>query len=74
MQRNGARVEVGNDGKNSRRVTASLSREQAQELDRLSERDDVSLSWLLRKGVDLLIEKANDGPLLPLGGVRDDRK
>lgn len=62
---------VGKDGKDSTRRTASLSREQAEELDRLSKREDVSVSWLLRKAVDLLIEKANDGPLLPLGGARD---
>jgi hypothetical protein len=66
------RDNMGKDGKNSLRRTATLTREQATELERLAERDGVSVSWLLRKGVELLIERANDDPLLPgFGGERD---
>ena len=56
---------MGKDGRNSLRKTATLTREQAAELERIAQRDGVSESWLLRKGVELLIERANDGPLLP---------
>jgi hypothetical protein len=64
---------MGKDGKNSLRRTATLSREQATELERISQREGVSVSWLLRKSVDLLIERANDGPLLPglAGGLHE---
>ncbi len=56
---------MGKDGKNSLRRTATLTREQVVELERIAHRDGVSVSWLLRKGVEQLIERANDGPLLP---------
>lgn len=64
---------MGKDGKNSLRRTATLTREQAAELERIALRDGVSVSWLLRKGVDLLIDRANQGPLLPglLGGPHE---
>lgn len=62
---------MGKDGKDSLRRTATLTRSQVMELDRLAERDGVSVSWLLRKGAEMVIERANDGPLLPgLGGDR----
>ena len=56
---------MGKDGKNSLRRTATLTKEQVMELERLAHRDGVSVSWLLRKGVEQLIERANEGPLLP---------
>ena len=61
---------MGKDGKNSVRKTATLSEDQVIELERIAQRDGVSVSWLVRKGVELLIERANDGPLLPglMGG------
>jgi hypothetical protein len=64
---------MGKDGRNSLRRTATLTREQAAELERIAQRDGVSVSWLLRKGVELLIERANDGPLLPglVGGLHE---
>ncbi|MBV9066248.1 MAG: ribbon-helix-helix domain-containing protein [Methylobacteriaceae bacterium] len=64
---------MGKDGRNSLRRTATLTKEQATELERIAQRDGVSVSWLLRKGVELLIERANEGPLLPglLGGPHE---
>jgi hypothetical protein len=56
---------MGKDGRNSLRRTATLSREQVAELERIAQRDGVSVSWLLRKSVEQLIERANEGPLLP---------
>jgi len=62
---------MGKDGKDSLRRTATLSKYQARELERLAKRDGVSVSWLLRKGAEMLIERANDGPLLPGLGDHD---
>lgn len=56
---------MGKDGKNSLRRTATLTKGQVVELERIAQRDGVSVSWLLRKSVEQLIERANDGPLLP---------
>lgn len=56
---------MGKDGRESIRKTVTLTRSQVAELERLAIRDGVSLSWLLRKGAEILIERANDGPLLP---------
>lgn len=73
MQRYG--YSMGKDGKGSARKTATLTKEQAAELDRLADRDGVSVSWLLRRSVELLIERANDGPLLPgLGGNNNGQR
>jgi hypothetical protein len=64
---------MGKDGRNSERRTATLTKEQVAELERIAKRDHVSVSWLLRKGVELLIDRANEGPLLPglVGGVHE---
>lgn len=65
---------MGKDGKDSVRRTATLTRNQDAELERLAEKSGVSVSWLLRKGAEMLIERANDGPLLPgLVGEHDAR-
>ena len=64
---------MGKDGRNSQRRTATLTKEQVVELERIAQRDGVSVSWLLRKSVEQLIERANEGPLLPgLIGERHD--
>lgn len=77
MPRNAAyRDDMGRDGKNSVRMTATLTKDILAELERLAERDGVSVSWLLRKGAEMLIERANDGPLLPglIGGSDGTRQ
>ncbi len=64
---------MGKDGKDSVRKTATLTKHIEAELERLATRDGVSVSWLIKKGCEMLIERANDGPLLPgLIGERDD--
>lgn len=64
---------MGKDGRNSQRRTATLTKDQVAELERIAQRDGVSVSWLLRKSVEQLIERANEGPLLPgLIGERHD--
>jgi hypothetical protein len=66
VPRNAARREtMGKDGKNSVRMTATLTKDILAELERLADLEGVSVSWLLRKGAEILIERANDGPLLP---------
>jgi hypothetical protein len=67
------RDKMGKDGKDSVRKTATLTKHIETELERLATRDGVSVSWLIKKGCEMLIERANDGPLLPgLIGERDD--
>jgi len=56
---------MGKDGKDSVRKTTTLTKHIEAELERLAKRDGVSVSWLIKKGCEMLIERANDGPLLP---------
>jgi hypothetical protein len=57
---------MGADGRDSVRVTATISREQYAELQRVAKKQKVSLSWVVRRSVERTIEEANGGPLLPL--------
>lgn len=57
---------MGKDGKDSRRLTTTFSLEQIDSLNHISERNGVSVPWLIRRAVDRLIEEAEGGPLLPL--------
>src|ERR1700722_17187673 len=41
---------MGRNGRNSVRCTATLTKEQVGELERIAKREHVSVSWLLRKG------------------------
>ena len=57
---------MGRDGKNAVRATTTLSRQQHAVLEDLAEKNGVSVSWLIRRAVEVLIERAQGGPLLPL--------
>ena len=47
---------MGKDGKNSVRLTTTLSRAQCASLERLARQHSVAVSWLLRRAVERLIE------------------
>jgi len=57
---------MGKDGRDAERVTTTLSRAQKVELDRLAEREGVKVAWLVRRSVELYLEAARGGPMLPL--------
>lgn len=57
---------MGDEGKDSCRITATVTRSQAETLKRLADANGVTLSWLVRRAVDRLIEQSEGGPLLPL--------
>jgi hypothetical protein len=57
---------MGKDGKNAVRVTTTLSRQQHAALEEMANKNRISVSWLIRKAVDMLIEDAHGGPFLPL--------
>jgi metal-responsive CopG/Arc/MetJ family transcriptional regulator len=57
---------MGKDGKDACRVSVTFSRQQYAELDRLSKKQGVTKSWLVRRASERLIEQENGGPLLNL--------
>lgn len=57
---------MGKDGKNSVRVTTTLTREQLEALEHIANQNHVKVAWVVRQAVDRLIEEAEGGPLLPL--------
>ncbi len=63
---------VGKDGRDSTRVTTTLSRRHKAELDRIAKKEGVKAAWLVRRAVERLIEQANGGPMLPLDFGDDD--
>lgn len=63
---------MGKDGRDAERVTTTLTRSQKLELDRLAAREGVKVAWLVRRAVDVYLESARGGPLLPLD-LGDDR-
>ena len=66
---------MGKDGRDSARVTTTLSRKHKAELDRLAKKEGVKAAWLVRRAVERLIEQAGGGPMLPLdfGGDHAER-
>ena len=48
------------------RATATIPRRDFEELERISARDGVSVSWLIRRAVSRYLEDAAGGPRLPL--------
>lgn len=57
---------MGKDGKNASRVTATLTLQQRATLEQMAKKNGVSVAWLVRKSVEMMIEQAQGGPLLPL--------
>lgn len=62
---------MGKDGKDAARVTTTLSRRQKAALERIAQKEGVTVAWLMRRAVERLIEDAEGGPMLPLetGGI-----
>jgi hypothetical protein len=58
---------MGKDGKNSVRLTTTLSKKQLEQLEGLARKNDVAVAWLARKAILRFMEDADGGPLLPLG-------
>jgi hypothetical protein len=57
---------MGKDGKDSARVTTTLTISQRDALERIAAQNHVKVAWVIRRAVDRLIEQAEGGPLLPL--------
>lgn len=60
------RIAVGKDGRDSTRITTTISHRQKAELDRIAKREGVKTAWLARRAIERFIEQANGGALLPL--------
>lgn len=65
---------MGKDGRDSERVTTTLSRKHKAELDRLANSQGVTVAWLMRRAVERLLEDAAGGPMLPFDGERDAKR
>ena len=57
---------MGKDGKNSVRLTTTLTKKQHEQLEQLAHKNDVAVAWLARKAILRFIEDAEGGPFLPL--------
>jgi metal-responsive CopG/Arc/MetJ family transcriptional regulator len=57
---------MGKDGKEACRVSVTFTRQQYAEIDRLSKKQGLSMSWFVRRATERLIEQENGGPMLPL--------
>lgn len=55
---------MGKDERASARLKATLTNAQVAKLDRCARKTGLSVFWLLRQGAEMLIEKANSGPLI----------
>lgn len=59
---------MGRDGKNAKRQTTTFTKEQFAALERIAATNKVSVTWLIRRAVDHLIEQVDSGaggPVLP---------
>ncbi len=65
---------MGRDGQHAERVTATLTKHQKAELDRLAKAEGVAVAWLVRRAVERYLEDAAGGPMLPLGGTDDAKR
>jgi metal-responsive CopG/Arc/MetJ family transcriptional regulator len=57
---------MGKDGKGACRVSVTFTRQQYAEIDRLSKKQGLSMSWFVRRATERFIEQENGGPMLPL--------
>lgn len=57
---------MGKDGKNSMRITTTISKQQHQQLEHIAQKHGVAVAWLARKAIVRFIEEADGGPFLPL--------
>lgn len=62
---------MGKDGRDAERVTTTLTRRQKAELERLARTQGVKVAWLIRRAVEVYLEDAAGGPMLPLEGGED---
>lgn len=66
---------MGKDGRNAIRLTTTLTRQQHKALEKLAQKYDVKLAWLVRKSVERLLEQeAQNQSLMPAdlqGGRRN---
>jgi hypothetical protein len=60
------KVLMGKDGKDSVRITTTLTRAQHDAIEHIANRNHVKVAWVVRQAVVHLIERAEGGPLLPL--------
>lgn len=64
--RGGRFLGMGKDGKDACRISVTFTRQQYAEIERLSKKQGVTKSWIVRRAAERLIETENGGPLLPL--------
>jgi len=57
---------MGKDGKDSVRVTTTLTTAQHDAVARIAAQNHVKVAWIIRQAIERLIEQAEGGPLLPL--------
>lgn len=57
------RWKVGKDGRDAVRLTTTLSRRQYNQLQKLSEKHEVKLAWLVRYATQQLLRDAEKGTL-----------
>lgn len=57
---------MGRDGRNAKRQTTTFTKEQFAALERIAEANKVSVTWLIRRAVDHLIEQVDHGAAAPL--------
>lgn len=57
---------MGKDGKDAIRVTTTLTKKQHAAVERLAKQHGVKMAWLIRRAVEVYVERAEGGPLLPL--------
>lgn len=62
---------LGKDGRDAERVTTTLTKRQKAELERLAKAQGVKVAWLIRRAVEVYLEDAAGGPMLPLEGGED---